>query len=70
MANNGGDRPRAEEKAKLPAASLALISRLEQEIEELRRLAPPGYEQTVADLSEALSAIHDEIDAPKLAKRR
>ena len=68
-ADNGGDK-RNGVRTQLPAGLLALVASLDRQIEELRRLAPPGYDQTIDGLNEALLAIHDAIDGPSLAKRR
>jgi hypothetical protein len=61
-ANSGGEKRRDDLRAQLRADQLELVSRLDREIEELRRLAPPGYENAVAELQEAMLAIHDAID--------
>ena len=69
-ANNGGEKRQGRAKAALPPEALALISRLDREIEELRQRASSGDDPTIAGLREAMQAIHDAIDGPILAKRR
>lgn len=69
-ANNGGQQLRDSVKAQLYADQLELVSRLDREIEDLRRLAPPGYEKAIADLQEAMLAIHEAIDRLTRTKRR
>jgi len=49
-------------KAPLHADQLELVTRLDREIDELRRVAPPGHEKTIAQLGEAMLAIHEAID--------
>ena len=56
--------------ATLPESSLALLARLDREIEDLRQAAPHGYEDTVAGLSEAIVEIHDALGLPSVAGRR
>jgi len=70
MANIGSRRQRDSVKAQLYADQFDLVARLDREIEQLRQLAPPGYEQTIAELEEAMLAIHDAIGRLRATDRR
>jgi uncharacterized protein YdcH (DUF465 family) len=69
-ANSGGQLHRDGVKAQLYAEQIELVSRLDRQIEELRRVAAPGYEKTIAELQEAMLAIHDAIARLTPSERR
>ena len=69
-ANSGGSGHYQEPRDTLPDGSLALLARLDREIEDLRRAAPPGYEETVDGLSETMREIHDALGLPSVSERR
>ena len=56
--------------ATLPESSLALLARLDREIEDLRQAAAPGYEETVAGLGETMLEIREALGLPRVAGRR
>jgi hypothetical protein len=59
-----------EALAKLQSEALELLARLGGEIEELRQLAPPGYDQAIGELTETMRTIHDAIQQVSSAGRR
>ena len=61
-ANNGNEQPLRRARASLSADALKIISSLDEEIEQLRRLARPGHHQAIAELEEVIAAIHASID--------
>ena len=67
---DGGDDRRERVRAALPSETLELIAHLDRELEDLRQLAPPGYDLKIAALTDAMAAVHEAIDGPLLAKRR
>jgi hypothetical protein len=69
-ANSGGGRRHQGLTQVLPEGSLALLARLDREIEDLRQAAPPGYEETVSGLSEAMLEIHEALGLPSVADHR
>jgi hypothetical protein len=69
-ANSGGGRRHGGLTDALPEGSLALLARLDREIEDLRQAAPPGYEKTVAGLSATMLEIHEALGLPSVAERR
>lgn len=56
--------------AKLQSEALKLLVSLEGEIEELRQLAPPGYDEAIGELTETMRTIHDAIQQVSSADRR
>jgi len=68
--NSGGGQRQAGLTDLLPDGSLALLVRLDREIEDLRQAAPPGYQETIAGLSETMREIHAALGLPSVAGRR
>lgn len=64
------DTANDDARAKLLALALEIISRLDREIEELRRLEPPGYESSIEVLKESMLTIHGAIDEAVSRTRR
>jgi hypothetical protein len=64
------DAPNEGVLAILQAEASELVSQLDREIEELRRLSPPGYERTIIELRDTVLAIHDAIETVRLDKGR
>ena len=67
--SGGGSRHQGLTQA-LPDSSLALLVRLDREIEDLRQSAPPGLENTINGLSETMLEIHEALGLPTFAPRR
>jgi hypothetical protein len=64
------DDASTEALAKLQSEALELLVRLGGEIEELRQLAPPGYDEAIGELTETMRTIHDAIQQVRSADRR
>lgn len=69
-ANSGGTGRPGGPPELLPESSLTLLAQLDREIEDLRRAAPPGYEETITSLSQTMREIQDALGLPSVADRR
>jgi len=68
--NSAGGRRHEGLAEALSEGTLALLARLDREIEDLRQAAPPGYEKTVSGLSDTMLEIHEALGLPSVADRR
>ena len=62
MANNDSKNTRAGPQAQIYAYPAELVARLDREIEELQRVAPPTYQRAIEDLRAVMLVVHEAID--------